>query len=302
MRRLIFCVLWAIFTAAYSRAADPGKDPPGLNSLPEIEFSQLSQKDRSALGTKALAIHPDDWKHGETAHFVYHYQKSYVATPVSVESEFHFRVIEKVLARGELRWTEKAHIYIFERPGDWASFQTAGGLEPWTGGIQSGGSLFIVRNPAFKFTDNSLGHEIAHLVIRRLFGDGVPLWLNEGFAQFVSKNAHASYQRARGYLAKPRSEAVPGGKSFPLARLVAMAYPPADQVETFYNESERLVRFLVAADRDKFLELLELSAKGESFAQALSTCYGGRFAGLDAMESEFQVYAAKDGVRGIRDF
>ena len=301
MRRLILCVLWAIFAAAHSRAAVPGKDAPGLNALPEVEFSQLSQQDPGAFGVKALAIHPADWKHGETAHFIYHYQKNYVATAVSVEAEFHFRVIEKVLAR-DLRWMEKAHIYIFERPADWESFQTAGRLEPWTGGIQSGGSLFIVRNPAFKFTDNSLGHEVAHLVLRRLFGDGVPLWLNEGFAQFVSKNAHASYQRARGYLAKPRSEAVAEGNFFPLARLTTMAYPPAEQVETFYNESERLVRFLVAADRDKFLELMELSAKGESFAKALSICYGGKFAGLEAMENEFRMYAAKDGVSAARDF
>jgi hypothetical protein len=291
-----------MFAAFPCRAVDQGRDAPGLNSLPEVEFTQLSQTDRSAFGAKALAIHPGDWKHGETAHFIYHYQKNYVATAVSVESEFHFRVIEKVLAKADLPWTEKAHIYIFERAPDWESFQTAGALEPWTGGIQSGGNLFIVRNPAFKFTDNSLGHEIAHLVLGRTYGEGVPLWLNEGFAQFVSKNAHASYQRARGYLAKARSEAVAGEKFFPLARLTTMTYPAAEEVETFYNESERLVRFLVAADRDKFLELMERLAKGERFSEALSSCYGSRFTGLDAMEGEFRLYAAKDGVTAVREF
>ena len=33
-----------------------------------------------------------------------------------------------------------------------------------------------------------------------------------------------------------------------LARLVAMTYPPKREVETFYNESERLVRFLAATE------------------------------------------------------
>ena len=31
----------------------------GLNSLPEVEFAQLSQRDPNPLGQKALAIHPD---------------------------------------------------------------------------------------------------------------------------------------------------------------------------------------------------------------------------------------------------
>ena len=151
-----------------------------------------------------------------------------------------------------MQWSEKAHIYIFEKPADWAVFQSAGQLEPWTGGIRSGSSLFIVRNPAFKFTDNSLGHEVVHLMVRRLYGDRVPLWLNEGLAQCLSKNAHASYQRARGYLAKPSSNGIPAEKLFALSALATMHYPPAAQVDTFYDQSERLVRFLVAADRGSF--------------------------------------------------
>jgi len=39
------------------------------SSLPEIEFSQLSQRDPNPLGEKALAIHPEQWKHAETDHF-----------------------------------------------------------------------------------------------------------------------------------------------------------------------------------------------------------------------------------------
>jgi hypothetical protein len=266
----------------------------GLSSLPEVELSGLSGQDRSALGVKALAIDPAAWKHGETEHFIYHYQRSHVATPVAVEAEFHFRVISKELGKAEVPWTEKAHIYIFEQPAAWESFQTAGGLEPWTGGIQSGSSLFIVRNPAYRFTDNSLGHEVVHLVLRRLYGTNVPLWLNEGFAQFVSKGAHASFLRARGYSAKPTSSGVAREKLFPLATLTTMGYPPADKVEAFYDQSERLVRFLVAADRPKFLELLELSARGHSFEAALTRIGSSSFANVSALEEQFAAYAAKD--------
>src|ERR1700704_3451146 len=69
------------------------------SSLREVEFSQLSQRDPNPLGEKALAIHPEQWKHAESEHFIYHFVHSYVATPISVEAEFHYRVIAKELQR-----------------------------------------------------------------------------------------------------------------------------------------------------------------------------------------------------------
>ena len=291
MRFVVSFVAFALFLPIAGGQLAPTS---GLNSLPEVPFAQLTQQDRNPLGAKALAINAADWKHGETEHFIYHYQRSYVATPVAVEAEFHFRVVLKELAKTDVAWTDKAHIYIFERPADWQSFQSSGQLEPWTGGIQSGSSLFIVRNPAYKFTDNTLGHEVVHLMVRRLYGMRVPLWLNEGLAQCLSKNAHASYQRARGYLSKPYSNGIPAEKLFALSALTTMHYPPAAQVETFYDQSERLVRFLVAVDRAKFLELVQLMASGESFETALSRTGNAEFASVAELEEKFRPYASKD--------
>ena len=71
-----------------------------------------------------------------------------MATPVSVEAEFHYRVVAKELEREQPATQTKSHVYIFEKPEDWKIFQTNALLEPWTGGIHSRGSLFIVRDPA----------------------------------------------------------------------------------------------------------------------------------------------------------
>src|SRR5437763_14667822 len=115
----------------------------------------------------------------------------------------------KELKRKQFSTEKKSHIYIFERPEEWQLFQAFGNLEKWSGGIHSAGSLFVQRNPAYKFSDNLLGHEIVHLVLHRFYTDGIPCWLDEGFAQFISIDAHARYQRARGFAAKPHSEASP---------------------------------------------------------------------------------------------
>lgn len=273
----------------------PGQSP-GLNALPEVEFSRLSQRDPNPLGEKALAIHPEQWKHGETEHFIYHFVNSYVVTPISIEAEFHYRVVANELQRDQVAAATdtKSHIYVFERPADWQEFQKLGQLEPWTGGIHSQGSLFIQRNPAYKFSSNLLGHEIAHLVLHRLYPDGIPSWLNEGFAQYVSKGAHASYQRARGYNAKPRSQGVAPQDLIPLAALFSMTQPPSDRVEIFYDQSERLVRFLAYTDKQCFLALLDALARHQPFDAALLRIYAGKFASASALEEKFREYAAKD--------
>ena len=266
----------------------------GLNSLPEVEFSQLSQRDPNSLGEKALSINPTQWKHGETDHFIYHFAHTYVATPISVEAEFHYRVVAKELERDQPTTDIKSHVYIFERPEDWQRFQGLGELEQWTGGIHSQGSLFILRNPEQKFSGNVLGHEIVHLVLHRFYSDGIPCWLNEGIAQYISKSARASYQRARGYLSKPHSEAVATDDIIALTILAGLTRPPSDRVETFYDESERLVRFLVATDKPSFLALLDALGRHQPFETALPRTYPTKFSTIAVLEEKFRDYAAKD--------
>jgi hypothetical protein len=219
---------------------------------------------------------------------------SYVAARVAVEAEFNYRVIAKELEREQPPGDIKSHIYIFERSEDWLQFQLFGKLEPWTGGIHSLGSLFIQRNPAYKFTNNSLGHEISHLVLHRFYSEGIPRWLDEGFAQYSSKLAHASYQRARNYIAKPHSDAIASEDLIPLATLLSMNYPPSEHVKTFYDESERLVRFLVATDKRSFLALLDALGRHQPFETAFVRNYSGKFISIAMLEEKFRDYAAKD--------
>ncbi|MEP6809989.1 MAG: hypothetical protein ABI992_07080 [Chthoniobacterales bacterium] len=266
-----------------------------LGGLPEVEFSQLSQQDPNPLGAQALAIHPEEWKHAETEHFIYHFVHGYVATPVSTEAEFQYRVVVKELQREPPVADTKSHIYIFERPEDWEQFQKVGGLEPWTGGIHSQGSLFMPRSTSSRSSDNTLGHEITHLIMHRFYPDGIPRWLDEGFAQYTSKNSHASYQRARGYLSKPQSQPVAMAALFRLSSLATMNYPTnAALVEVFYDESERLVRFLVATDKPSFLAFLDALSRHQPFETALQRCYPGKFPNMAALEVRFREYASNE--------
>src|SRR5260221_229993 len=185
--------LLSSFVIRHSSFADDA--PPG--ALAEVAFNQLSSRNLLRLGQAALAIRTSEWKHAESANFIYHFFHGYVAAPVSVEVEFYYGVIARELDKDTTQWERKSHIFIFETPEDWAQFVRNGALDPWTGGAHAGGELFIRRDPQFKFKGNTLGHEVAHLVVDRFFGSNVPLWLNQGFAEYVSRRCYGSVQRAR---------------------------------------------------------------------------------------------------------
>lgn len=289
----LFLLVFSIVTAAEAEDEDINQ---GLNSLPEVQLRSLSQQDWNPLSARALSIQPQNWRHGETDHFIYHFFHSYVATPISVEAEFNYRVIVRELGLETLPGAGgKSHIYVFERPDAWKTFQNYAHLEPWTGGIHASGSLFLLRNPSYKFADNSLGHEIAHLVLFRIYQRPLPRWLDEGFAEYISRLSHASYHRARNFIARAHSNPMAPDKLIPLSQLTTMLdYPPNDGVAAFYQESERLVRFLAAADPMAFRALLDSVARGDTFDTALAHHYSGRFFDVAALEKEFVPYACND--------
>ena len=85
-----FLLLLAFAPRLPAQTPVPGASPdaPGLNALKEVPFAALSSQAVSPLGIAALSIRPTEWKHAETANFIYHFFHSYIATPVSVEAEY----------------------------------------------------------------------------------------------------------------------------------------------------------------------------------------------------------------------
>ncbi len=265
-------------------------------ALPELSLAQLSDRTLGALGQAALGIRGNEWKHAETKNFVYHFFHGFIAGPVSVEAEFYYGVVAKELEKDTAQWERKSHIFIFEKPEDWAAFQQRGALDPWTGGLHCQGELFIVRNPETKWKGSTLGHEVAHLVVHRFFGNGVPLWLNEGYAEYASSRNYAAFYRARGYASKPRSRPLPPGQFIALTQLTSLTTYPQDvlQVTAFYAESEKLARYLSGVDKRGFGVFFDALSKGNRFDSALGKGFGSRFSSPDALETEFKEYASKD--------
>jgi len=294
MRRFLLILGLCIGTAA--GLAHAQEEPAaGTGVLPEVALSQLSEEDNSLLGREALAVRPGDWKHAETPHFILHFFHNFVAAQAAAELEFYYHAESEELHRDTSAWERKSHVYIFENEADWHLFQGKAQLDPWSGGIHSGGNLFIIRNPAFKFEGRSLGHETAHLVLYRFFGAAIPLWLNEGYAENASMRFYSGLEKRRGYMMPPRVAALTASNYIPLANLTSAAAYPDDviQVSIFYQESEKLVAFLRAQSPEGFVAFLDAISHGSQMDTALEKGFGSRFTGLDALDREFAGYAQR---------
>jgi hypothetical protein len=291
---LILGLALAAASPVPTRAQDP--DPQGIDALPEVSLSQLSEPDGTALGQAALAVRPGDWKHAETAHFILHFFHNFVAAHAAVELEYYYNAVSTELHQDPATWERKSQVYIFENQTDWHAFQKSAQLDPWTGGIHSEGNLFIVRDPAYKFEGRSLGHETAHLVLYRFLGASVPLWLNEGYAENSSIRFYAGLERQRGYNAKPHSAVITASNYIPVATLASMAVYPDDviQVSIFYQESEKLVAFLRAQDPEGFVTFMQALSHGSLFETALEKAYGSRFAGVSDLDRQFADFAQRE--------
>ena len=87
----------------------------------------------------------------------------------------------------------------------------------------------------------------------------------------------------------------------PLAQLTTMlVYPQeVEQVVAFYNESEKLVRFLSGADKKAFGDFLEALSRGARFESGLTKAYGTRYSNMEDMEEKFKQAATSPLIPAI---
>ena len=279
----------AILTLAWAAATSRlDAQAAAEDRLMEVPFRELSSTSLNPFGQAALALNRDGWKHAETPNFIYHYLDAAAARQVANEAEFYFRIIARDLGREGEAVEKKAQIFIFTK-SEWEEFKRGVHLDPWTGGMHSANELFITRDGE-RFQGPTLGHEVAHLVVERFFGGRIPLWLNEGYAEYISGVLYAAYYRARGYASKPRFMDMRSDEYLPLEKLTTLTTYPAGEREVvaFYVESRKLVTFLQQRGKEAFRAFFEAMAKGSYFESAVSGAFGGRFNSGRDLEEQFR--------------
>ncbi|HEV7858733.1 MAG TPA: tetratricopeptide repeat protein [Pyrinomonadaceae bacterium] len=145
-------------------------------------------------------------------------------------------------------------------------------------------------------------HEYVHLLLNNTLGHGIPLWFNEGLAEYYS-TFDASEGESQVLLGKVISNHVlylRDQKMLPLRALFAVDYKSphyneGDKRGVFYAESWALVHYLLLGNKGQrqhqlghFIDLLSAGASVENaFQQAFQTSF-------EAMEKELQNYIGRN--------
>ena len=129
------------------------------------------------------------------------------------------------------------------------------------------------------FLDSLLPHELSHLILGDFIGrEHIPLWLNEGFAQWEQ------------FRARPEREGLPL-RTFRLKDLMTMDIrqeaDPA-RVSLFYTQSASLVGFLIRTrGGEAFGAFCRGLRDGKSCEAALAAAYPGDITSLETLEEKW---------------
>ena len=274
-----------------------GQPPPRDVPLVEKAWEALANQDAGKDGKIALSIAPEKWKHAETENFILHFRRVTEAQKVAREVEFNLWHVATALGATKDRYSRKSHVFIFEDEQEWKKFKGLLGSETmqWAASFAAGDELFLnVRGggnsgPGTSFDSHTLAHETTHAVVSRLYRRKRrwPLWLNEGFAEYMGG---ASVAARKGQPARHYQKAL-GKTDLSLSALESLKQYPTDMaaVHDLYDTAEKFVRFLMNDfPKDRFVTFIDAILDGKGMQTAVLEVYGDKVKDWDAFTRRYE--------------
>ncbi|NLB66270.1 MAG: hypothetical protein GX803_07375 [Lentisphaerae bacterium] len=289
-RSILMALLPALILAG--TAADAA--PPGAASAADMRDIPAEAVDRAGLLPVDVAMLTNPgfrWQHLQTEHFIVHYERKTFATRVARMGEDFYKAISEDLPDMQDRLgAQRSHIFIFRTPRDWQTVLANNpGAGPWAVSFVRGQTMYLQESGAGQADKMGLlAHEMTHLVFNRFLTVRLPLWLNEGLAEYYGEFA---YRRSKGLTHRERKVFTPLRQRMPLeVLLTATAYPvePA-AVDLFYATAKQMVGFLVwKLPRDKWNIYFNRILAGDPPLAALLETY--EWEDINAAEKAFHQF------------
>lgn len=262
--------------------------PPYDVALRQEPWEKLPDRQTSRVGQQALALRPQQWRHGETENFIFHYRGLSDALQVAREIEFDLWYVANSLGAETADYTKESHVYFFADEKEWQKFLTLTHAPGWTHNFALGDELFLnVRAAGGGFDSQTLGHETTHAVVARIYpGREWPIWLSEGFAEYLGYASVA----ARGSRSPRSNQRKLHYADMTVAERTATVRYPQDieQVARLYETSAKFVRYLFNKyPVERFPKIVDRLIGGSTAPEALVGVYGAEFRDLPAFEKRF---------------
>ena len=256
--------------------------------LRQERWEDLPNHEISPAGEQALAFQRAQWRHGETDHFIIHYRSMGDALQVAREIEFDLWHVAQSLGAEPGQYARKSHVYIFRDEKEWQKFLVETRAPGWVHSFASRDDLFLdLRAAEGGFDSHTLAHETTHAIISRIYGNRRwPLWLNEGFAEYMG-GASVAARNSR----SPRSNQrkLQFAEMTVAEMFATQRYPEAPlEVARLYDTSAKFVRYLFNKyPKELFPKFVELVIGGRPPTEALVEIYGQEFSDMADFEKRF---------------
>ncbi|MFA5189999.1 MAG: hypothetical protein WC740_04690 [Verrucomicrobiia bacterium] len=253
----------------------PAVAPGNAAAFSEKQWDQLSDKDLKDWGK--LAIKNSKWRHGETEHFIIHYQKLSEAQRAARESEIYCEYLKTDLGLVKDYHKGKNHLFIYAKEEDWNSFCFETKRNRILVSTHYDGEMFILARSNDSTFSQQLAFPVTCAVLRRFFSKDPPHWVTTGVANFEEGNA---YKQMKGIGGGDRGSGRRGSAAYPMESLLAANNSPRDSSQRYeYSRTcERLVRFLLTKlDRQRFVTLVTKLCERVSFQTAIPAVYPEKF-------------------------
>ena len=236
-------------------------------------------------GRDAIKLHP--WRHAESAHFIVHFVEEADARLTMQYIEGAFTMVTTLLNLDPQRAAAKSHVFLFPNQMEWAIFRNRLDLPATVAGFAYKTELLLPAADGKEGREESiktLCHEVTHAIVSRFYpGRKLPLWLNEGMADYIAARTIATKrtQPVEKYLRKKSEATVDVRKLFD--RIGYGSETSADRLEAFYANSEKCVRaVLEKLPSESFPKFVNALAAGNLPQPALAAAYGKK---CDTVES-----------------
>ena len=265
----------------HSASGDIGTDIPDS----EVPRDALLDEDIAWLARGDHA-----WQHLRTDHFVVHYDRGRktFAAKVARLAESFYSYISADLPPGTVdRMGERlSHIFVFADSRDWKTVMGGtAGLSTLTVSFVRGQAMYLQEwGDSANDKMSVLAHEMTHLVMNRFLAVRLPLWLNEGIAEYYGELA---YRDVRG-MGWSKSKVFPPTQSLlPLEYVFGRdTYPPDNIVIRFYRTSKYLIAFLrLEHPSDRWNAYFAAVASGAPSTESLLSAFP--YPDLPALEKAF---------------
>ncbi|MFA5147379.1 MAG: hypothetical protein WC515_08385 [Candidatus Omnitrophota bacterium] len=261
----------------------------------------------------------ENWQESKSDHFVVYFTKDKkFAQDVLDKAEVYYERIARELGYPRYSefwmWERRVKIYIYP---DHASFIKATNQPNWSHGMADYRTKQIVSFTwSTGFLESLLPHEMAHLIFRDFVGfkGEVPLWLDEGVAQWAEEAKRGDMKRSvkqlyeedtllslRDMMKLRLMDIRDQSRTYILSTITkkgeraSLILGTDNLITIYYLQSVSLVGFLIERyGSDSFAEFCRQLRDGKSLQDALSFAYPTRIQNLNELEKRWREYIAED--------